>query len=291
MRIWKKYHVSDSWAGKGVQSKDISFHDHSRAMGGYNADNSYEKKETYFQRHLSKRHAIYDEYLRGHIDKDEEILSVASGRCVTELRLMNDGYSVSCSDFGFPQCLAASFSLFGLFPFSELDILRGPPPKEYDVIINLSTAYLFNPDELEQYFSNISEGLRNGGRLFMDPGGPRDNLFSIFWHNLYLPTEYRLYSLYSRLFRNQKLGCVSQLFGYRYKDSEIRSVASRAGLIFVGLDDFDHLSELRRSFILKPVINSNFIEKGPLNRLLRRNPYIRMFQFQKVSPSESGTVN
>ncbi len=137
---------------------------------------------------------------------------------------------------------------------------------------------------MDLYFCNVAEGLRIGGRLFVDPGGPRDNLFSIFWHSLYLPTEYALYAFYSRLLKNQNIGCVSQLFGYRYQDSEIIESASKAGLIFVGLENFDPLSELRRSLILDRIINSNLMEKGPLIRLFRRNPYIRMFQFQKVNP-------
>ncbi len=71
-------------------------------MGGYSSDESYLEKDTFFQRHFVRRYAIYDEYLRRHLDKSEEILSIASGRCVNELRLIDDGYSVSCSDIQFP---------------------------------------------------------------------------------------------------------------------------------------------------------------------------------------------
>ena len=51
-------------------------------------------------------------YTKKHLLKKGRILSIGSGRCISELPLINDGYNIICSDMEIPKCYEASKKIF-----------------------------------------------------------------------------------------------------------------------------------------------------------------------------------
>ena len=178
MRVWKKVIFLDTSI---TTRSEYQVYDDFAQIDGYGVDDSYQSKESFFHKYFVDRYVDWDNYLQRNLHKDEEVLSIGSGRCINELKLLNDGYSISCSDLKIIQSYDASIQLFGTFPFLALDILLEHPDKEYDNIICLSLIYRFNKNDLDKFFRNINKGLSQGKCLFVDTGGGRENLFSLFW--------------------------------------------------------------------------------------------------------------
>ena len=252
-------------------------------MGGYDVDDSYQSKESFFQKYFQGRYVDLDNYLRRNLHKDDEVLSIASGRCINELRLLNDGYSISCSDLKIVPSYDASIQLFGTFPFLVLDILREHPDKEYDGIICLSFGYSLNKDDLDKFFRNVNKGLSRGKCLFLDSGGGGENLFSLFWDVLYLPIEYKIFSFIYKLIGKRGKILVKYNIGFRRTDEEIVESARRSGFEFVSREDFDFIDEFRRSVLLNGIMNRSSLAQRIFSILGRWNPYVRIFKFKKIS--------
>src|ERR1700756_4672350 len=99
MRRWGKHNVVPRSQPAATHREDA---DHQFAlMGGYEPDEASRSKAAFFPQHLDAhpRLVAYARYLQRHIRKDERVLSVASGRCANELRLMETiGCDITCSD-------------------------------------------------------------------------------------------------------------------------------------------------------------------------------------------------
>ena len=178
MRVWKKVIFSDIPMETEFENK--VYEDFAKEMGGYDVDDSYQSKESFFQKYFQGRYVDWDNYLQRNLHKDDDVLSIASGRCINELKLLNDGYSISCSDLKIVPSYDASNQLFGAFPFLVLDILREHPDKEYDDIICLGFGCFLNKDDLDKFFRNVNKGLSLGKCIFLDSGGgERQSFFFI----------------------------------------------------------------------------------------------------------------
>ena len=64
-------------------------------------------------------------------------------------------------------------------------------------------VFLFKKKELEIFFGKIYNLLESGGFLIIDPGGSKDNLFSLICDEIYLPAESYFIFLLSKLFGRQ----------------------------------------------------------------------------------------
>lgn len=121
MRKWYKYLLNESRNGRLELFIDQNFKEHEKAMGGYQSNGSYTDKAAFFDKYFLNYHTgrlvYYDRFLRKHLRKDLDIISIASGRCANELCLMEDGYKVTCSDLDYFDALEATK---GLFPYSNL---------------------------------------------------------------------------------------------------------------------------------------------------------------------------
>ena len=105
MRVWKKVIFLDTSI---TTRSEYQVYDDFAQIDGYGVDDSYQSKESFFHKYFVDRYVDWDNYLRRNLHKDEEVLSIGSGRCINELKLLNDGYSISCSDLKIIQSYDAS---------------------------------------------------------------------------------------------------------------------------------------------------------------------------------------
>lgn len=286
MRKWHKYLLDHTSRQRINLPVDHSFEAHARGMGGYEPDDAYHDKEGFFRRwyygyHLG-RLEYYDSFLRKRIEKEEEVLSVASGRCANELHLLEEGHAITCSDLEIPPCCRETCKLFPEFKFIKLNILEGPAEKTYDAVICLSLIYLFNNDDLSRFFRNVSGSLKKGGHLLLDSAGSTDNKLLFFLDEIVLKYETFLLRGILSVRNGQRHGLMIKHHGYRRSTEDIVDAAWQAGFKLVGQDSFGYLAEFRRSyFVNKVLLRCKTIEKT-LNMIGKKIPYIRMFDFVKA---------
>lgn len=286
MRKWYKYFLTKGKEGFFYLPIDEGFYEHAKAMGGYDVDESYSNKKTFFEKYFHNYHngrlICYDKFIRKHLKKWEDTLSVASGRCANELYLMEDGFNITCSDLERVN-YEETIHLFPDFKFVKLNILEGPSERKYDTVICLSLLLLLDNEELSTFFKNVSNSLNPKGRLILDSAGSSDEkVLSNFIHDYFLKYELILIKIIKTVFKKGKYGLIKKHHGYRRSDKEIVHLASKTGLVIREEENYAFLTELRRSELLKRLIdNSSFIEKI-FCKIGKRIPYIRMFYFEKI---------
>ena len=179
MRPWYKFSLQASQRGHVDLPIDREAADHERTMGGYDTDDACRSKSDFFQRYFYgyqfNRLEYYDRFLRRHLRRGDEVLSLGSGRCANELLLLEDGYHITCSDMTTWNAYRETKVLFPQFEHIPLDILRGPSGKPYDTIMCLGLIYLFDERELYVFFRHVSQSLKIGGHLILDGAGSPDN--------------------------------------------------------------------------------------------------------------------
>lgn len=287
MRSWYKYSLDPSLQGQVHLPIDRYADDHARTMDRFEVDGAYQDKGTFFHRYLTgyqfSRLEYYNDFLRRHLKRGEEILSIASGRCANELGLMEDGYSITCSDLKEWEIHERTRRLFPGFEFMRLDVLEGPAYKRYDAVVCLSLIYLFDESQLRLFFRNVSDSLRLDGQLLLDSAGSPDNVLSTLIHDLWLKYEVVSLRLVKGLLRRRLDGFVTKHHGYRRTDREIIESARQAGLELRCQKHYAFTTEFRRSRILGPLIAPGSVAEGLCRSVGRAVPYIRMFKFKKVA--------
>ncbi len=286
MRKWFKYDLSSAQRGVIFQKPDQNFSEHQRAMGGYLADEGYASKEAFLQKYFFgyqyRRFEYYNNFLRRTLSKEGEVFSVASGRCVNELYLAEDGYRVRCSDLEQFAGYESTVKLFPAFKFMRFNVLTDSFLQQYDAIMALSLIYLFDQNDFRKFMHKMSEGLKKGGHLILDSAGAPDNFFSFFLHDIFLKYETALKGAVKSLVKKEHYGFVIKDFGYRRTDEEIIKEAKLWGLKLVQQHNYAYLTEFHRSYVLHKLITSSFVMQQMFGWLGQSMPYIRMFQFEKV---------
>ncbi len=286
MRAWYKY-----WLGEiGTHDQDLSidqnFAEHAKTIGGFAPDAFYETKESFFQHYLWEYHegrlAAYNQFLKKRLSKDAAVLSVASGRCANELLLSEKGYPITCSDLERFAAHDQTQKLFPSFQWISYNVLEGPHAPPVDAVICLSTIYLFNDQQLDDFFKNISESLTPGGHLLLDSAGSPDNFLSWLIHDIVLRYETRFKKWLSLLMGSER-GVIRKFHGYRRTDKDIFDVAQRHGFQLMYLEKTAFLTEFKRSSIVGRVINGIPCSTFLFSKLGKSIPYIRLFDFQKRS--------
>ncbi|MBF0319030.1 MAG: class I SAM-dependent methyltransferase [Nitrospirae bacterium] len=286
MRKWYKYSLDPGLSRRTFAGIDQQYIDHAKAMGGYGADEAYRSKEDFFNKYFAGYHLgrlqCYDDFIRRHLNRQDSVLSIASGRCVNELLLMDGGYNLTCSDLDIsPELYRSTLSLFPDFKFIKLNILENPAHEEYGVVLCFSLIYLFDDNKLDTFFQNVSKSLKAGGKLILDSAGSPDNALSYLIHDIILKWETYLLWAKRLLVAGAREGIIMQHFGFRRKDEEIIAVAQKAGLIYKEKKNYAWLTDFKRSYFLNKLIEGNKIFERILNIIGRRIPYIRMFCFEK----------
>ena len=285
MRKWIKYSLDREHVGTRRVDHDRSFDDHKLAMGGYHPDESYVSREEFFRKYFYGfqvgRLEFSNDFLRRSLSKHERVLSIGSGRCASELHLMEDGYDITCSDLDYFEAYAATKSLFPSFRFLPLDFLCEPAPETYDAVVAVGLISLFDNDDLVKFLQNVAHTLRPGGHLILDSSGSPDNLMSFLLHDVWLNAETRLKRHVKFLLTGHRPGLIIKHHGYRRSEDDIVSAANHTGLQLVDKGNYAFTFEFKRSWTLSRMMRSNRLIEQLFRSIGQRIPFVRMFKFRK----------
>lgn len=287
MRSWYKYSLDQSFKGRVFTPRERTYSEHAKTMGGYCSDSSYASKQDFlnkyfFNYHLSRLER-YCEFIQKHLDREKEVLSVASGRCALELYLTDRGYRITCSDQEILAAHEQTKALFPEFKYIKYDVLSHPAGQKYDTILALSLIYIFDEKELERFFGNVSASLEEGGSLILDSAGSPDNFLSYIIHDVVLKYETLLRRSVKFIKQKSLPGLCIKHAGYRRSDYELIEIARRHGLELAAQENYAFLTEFLRSWFFTLMIRHSRLSKKILCAIGKNVPYIRMFNFRKVS--------
>ena len=284
MRRLYKFHVAEYGDRSTYQAVGSNFEEHAKNMGGYEATDAYVTKEAFFERYFFgyQRIKSYDYFIQKNLNPDQEVLSIGSGRCANELKLMEEGYRVTCSELGIPEAYKATRKLFPKFDSIQLDILSGPSQKKYGAILSLSVVFLFDPDNLHRFFSNAHASLLPGGSLIIDVSGAPDNLLALLLRDVYLKYEAKGIQWFKTMTKRKRHMVATEHNGYRWNASEFLEIAGSCGFELVYREDYEFLHEFQRSYVLRQIMNRIPISKGAFGLLGKHIPYERMFNLRKA---------
>jgi len=254
---------------------------HAQAIANTYATDFYRNKDVFFKKYLfeSEKKKLYNQLLKKFLHKNDDILSIGSGRCIDELYLIDKGYKITCSDVGDLAAKDATKTLFPMFEYEKINILLQPSNTQCDIVFLMGVAYLFDNKELSCFFENAYRSLRKDGRLILDGAEPGETLRSILFYDVFLPIEVCLKSLILTMVRKKRVYIRKKHHGFRRSDEEIIEIAKSHGFEFVSKEIFKYSGELKSSII-------NLLRKcNILNKLIDRIriPSIRIFQFDKTS--------
>jgi SAM-dependent methyltransferase len=287
MRKWHKYFLDDSGAGVVYKKLGQNCDEYLSEAGKNSGCEAYENKEAFFRKYYFGYHGgrleHYDDFLRKHLRKDHEILSVASGRCANELFLMGSGFKFICSDLDDFPFYSETKKLFPGFEYFKCNVLKTAVGKKFDCIVCLSLIYLFNREELDSFFTNISRSLKTKGVFILDSAGSPDNAFSSFIHDIVLKYEIMALRFLRYMVKQKRSGLVVRHHGYFRSDAEIIESANKAGLALREQKNYGELFEFRRSILFNKLIKSRSRIEPMFETLGKSIPYIRMFKFEKIA--------
>lgn len=102
MRSWVKDQIDTSTDKVIKLAQDYSFSEHANAMGYYEENELGEDKNDFFNKiyynYHSGRLLNHDKFLKKQIKKSDRVLPIASGMSANELKLLEEGYDITCSD-------------------------------------------------------------------------------------------------------------------------------------------------------------------------------------------------
>jgi len=254
-------------------------------MGGYECE-GYSSKEQFFTTYLqgSSRHISYDQFLSSHLPEKARCLSIASGRSINELKLIQPGRDIICTDLD-SICMAETLRLFPSFRFVKWNCMEDALlPESFDFVISLGFITLLDADSLKHFLQRMNSQLTPGGTLLLDTASSADSFFANLLHDYYLPIEARcllpFLNLYRRLKGRAALRVEFKHHGFRYTDDEIVAAAKNAGFTLENIDYMDFENEWDRSLIYRHFLKRVPMLRGLFLQLGKRMPYVRMFTFR-----------
>jgi len=284
MRKWYKYFLDNTKKGIIHKKVDESYEEHALAIGGYNPDESYTSKESFLNKYYfgkkDSRHEYYNDFLTKNLKESDKILSIGSGRCINELLLINQGFHIVCSDLGEFPAINETKKIFPGFEYIKLNILKTPVYGEFGSIICLSLVFLFNNDEIDLFFKNVSDSLKNGGTFILDSAGAPDNFSSFFIYEILAKYEAYVIRFLKSLAKETAPALIIKHQGYLRSDKDIISAASKYGLALKIRKDYG-FNEFRRSYTLSKLVKEDSILERAFIAWGKTFPYARMFQFVK----------
>lgn len=260
MKVFYKYWVEPG-NGKEFRSIEHNFQSHSSATQGYEVDETYKSKQSFLMKWFCGKYVTYDSFIKGFVSQKDNILSIASGRCINELVLIEEGYNVTCSDLDIPKSYIPSENLFKEFAFEKLNILEEAPSRIYDAIICIGLVWAFNKDEMAVFFKNVHKGIKDRGLLIIELSLSPDNFLSFLLYDIYLRAESNVLRLIAPMF-GKSFKRIKEVHGYRYKTKEIIQIANDNRFEVIDFLSCEPLLEFQRSPILSRLIAKfSFISK------------------------------
>ena len=286
MRKWYKYKIQEN-ISSDQSALDNSIKEHTNALTIKDANNAYESKSNFYKYYYynfhNRRLEYYDNFLDENLNKNDEILSVASGRSANELRFIDRGYNIHCTDLYKFKWYNNTKKLWPNYKFSVLDITEKFSEKKYNKIMALGLIFIFDDNYLNKFFININKSLKNKGHLILDSAGSPDNFGSYFIHDVFLKLEIYIIKIIKYLsnFGSTKYSIIKHHHGYRRTDDEIISLAENNGFKFIKVKNHSFFTEFERSYILSFIIKYIPLMKSFFKILGKKIPYTRMFIFKK----------
>jgi hypothetical protein len=281
VRRWTKYYVSDS-RERHTRPDDYA------QMDGYGAGPGYATRRDFFAVHLHSQERLVacEHYLADRISAEDRVLSVASGRCATELHLQEAiGCSIVCSEREVLPCLAATKALFPELEFRVIDVLGEPPPDKFDIVISLSLIYAFDDRQLSHFFGFVSKALEPGGKLILDFVGAPDNAATYIFHDLYLPVEAAVAAAALTLKHRQLFGVARQAHGYRRTCEDVNRIAQACGFVMSDYWEGAFTTDFERSLVLSRMSRASPAVNRALSKVGRVMPYVRIATFRQPAPN------
>ncbi len=219
----------------------------------------------------------YSNFLTKHVQSNQGILSVASGRCANELYLMSQSNcKITCSDLEYPACIDETAKLFPNLDFVKLDVLVDEPPGMFDAVISLSLIYCFDDKDLDKFFGFAKSALKPRGRLLLDLVGAPDNVWSRAFHDVFLPVETWGWASYNTV-RQRRAHVVRRDFhGYRRSLNDVMRIAGQHGYSLRDYFEDGYHLDFMRSPILSMSMARSRIANRALSFIGRAMPYVRM---------------
>ena len=277
MRKWYKYYfeINDRKIKKITKFK--RFEEFEKAMGGYSSNQHYESRDKFNKEYLKDRFSIYAYYLKSNLKKNKNILSIASGRCINELNLLDKGYKIICTDLSIPQCYKKSKKIFKKFNYYKFDILKDNLKKKYDTIIGLGLLYVFSEKQLNKFFKRLNKLVKLNGEIIVDSSSSPDNIITYLYDNLLLKFENKILSLILNII-GKKNNFISRHHGYKFKNKELIKIAKQHGFEIIDVKTKDFVTEFSRSRLISKIYILNLILK-PISFFMS---YVRIFKFKKI---------
>tara|TARA_Y100001958_G_C21242131_1_gene570287 strand:- start:127 stop:1005 length:879 start_codon:yes stop_codon:yes gene_type:complete len=241
----------------------------------------YKSKSIFFKKYLNRDYVVYVDYIKKNITKDKKILSLGSGRGISELKLLEMGYDVTLSDINYPSGIKKLKQNFKNLNFIKFDIFKNKIKKKYDVILCFNLIYAFDQKTLNIFFKKCRKILKSDGLMLLSPGGSTLNLFKFIYDKIYLPLELSLL-LFLSFFKKKDYEIFSFHHGYCYSDRDIINQASKNkfGLqkkIIRG----DFLTEFNRSLLISKFLIKNSFFRCIFNNIGKTMPFVNIFNFIK----------
>ncbi|NVK17834.1 MAG: hypothetical protein HWE30_03995 [Methylocystaceae bacterium] len=281
MRKWYKYYICDSKQNNSNDTQESSFEYHEQIMGGYHSTEHYNDKNSFFKYYYNGRYISWHTFISKRINNQNNIFSIASGRAITELKLIDEGHQITCSDLNIPNAAKQSKALFPDLEYIRFNILTDQFKKEYDSIICLSLIYTFDDEELDTFFSQVKTGLKKNSTLLLDSSGATDNLLTYLLHDVLLKYETYMIYLILRLIGRKRFVHKFQS-GYRRTSKEIIRMANKHNLVLKRQENYEFLHDLQRSRIILFILKQFPFTKKFFTKIGEKIPYVRMFELIKI---------
>tara|TARA_Y200000002_G_C22587997_1_gene623861 strand:- start:71 stop:925 length:855 start_codon:yes stop_codon:yes gene_type:complete len=281
MRKWFKYSIEFKNLKKNTIRKHSLYQDFEKSMGGYTKNKFYKNKRVFIEGFLRGRFNDYNDFLNNNLNKKKKIISIASGRCINELVLINKGFDIHCSDLGIPKSYNISKKIFQKFKFFKFNILKQHLNKRYQVALALGLIYVFSKEDLDKFFFNINKSIKIKGNLILDSSSSSNNFYTRIFDKYILKFETYFISFCLNLIGKTNV-VVKRHHGYKFTNTELVRIAQQNGFKLVLKKEQDYLSELLRSNIINKIYMRIKIFKYFLILFGYPMPYLRIFKFIKV---------
>ena len=253
---------------------DQTMADHAETMR-YADVSGYGSVTEFFDTHFwsHPRLLAYERFIVKTVPKTTPLFSLASGRAALEMRLLQYGYQVDCSELE-PVHPELMRRLFPEYRACAFDVLTSPlPARGADGLLVMGLIYRFDLATLGRFFQRMAAMLNQNGVLIVDATGAES---ARWFYDLLLPLD-------AKLFAWHRGGCaISKHHGYRHRNQEIVGLAQAAGLSCVASTEEDYQTEWLRSHFY-----AGLARRWPTARwwprLFGRSlPHVRLWAFRKT---------